>query len=109
MRQKSLFLINKASEDYENMWKSELDKAKTIQSLHEVFKRIRDRIAETEEELSQIFRTIVTLTKNLIDPVVQVLVKSIQEKPLEEQEKQKVIRILARKFKCTGALNGIVT
>ena len=93
MRQKIVNAINKAEEQYEATWKEELANYATNFQLQAVWKRIRESLQETEDELGEVFHAIVIAIKPLIDPVVQVLVKSTEEKPLEEQQKHKEMMI----------------
>ena len=93
MRQKIVNAINKAEEHFEATWKTELENYTTNYQLQDVWKRIRATLQETEDELGEVFQAIVIAIKPLIDPVVQVLVKSTEEKPMEEQQKHKEMMI----------------
>ena len=89
MRQKIVNAVNKAEEQYKDMWKAELENYTTNYRLQDSWKRIREALQETEEELSEVFHAIVVSIQPLMDPVVQVLVKTTQEKPLDQQQKQR--------------------
>ena len=93
MRQKIVNAINKTEEHFEATWKTELENYTTNYQLQDVWKRIRATLQETEDELGEVFQAIVIAIKPLIDPVVQVLVKSTEEKPMEEQQKHKEMMI----------------
>ena len=87
IKEKGVQTIQDVCEKHQNDWKFE-HKSSTQQ--REFFQEQIELMDKVEHDLSQAFKEMVEISKNLMNPVVGVMVKMLEEKSGTEREEQKV-------------------
>ena len=90
IREKGIAKLNDLKSNIENTWSDGLKNAKSILQLKEVFKDILDILDTSEEDLRLVFSTLVNTCKIIVDPAIKIIAQMIQDKPMDEQNEQKV-------------------
>ena len=85
--------ISKARTEYDEAWKKILDDYKTLSQLRDFLQNLVKMLEVSEGELTEAFAQLVQSSKNLIDPVIKILVNMLESKAPEERDEQKVRRI----------------
>ena len=113
IREKGIAKLNDLRLNVESTWSNGLKNAKSILQLKDVFKEVLDVLETAEEDLRLVFSTLVNTCKIIVDPAIKIIAQMIQDKPMDEQNEQKVgIQIVKYKlhliyiFDNTEKING---
>ena len=90
IREKGIAKLNDLRLNVESTWSNGLKNAKSILQLKDVFKEVLDVLETAEEDLRLVFSTLVNTCKIIVDPAIKIIAQMIQDKPMDEQNEQKV-------------------
>ena len=108
IREKGIAKLNDLRLNVESTWSNGLKNAKSILQLKDVFKEVLDVLETAEEDLRLVFSTLVNTCKIIVDPAIKIIAQMIQDKPMDEQNEQKVgIQIPIQLIKSNFLLNNI--
>ena len=84
-------MINKARFEYDQVWDEMFDGSiKTLSNWRDFVKKLMEMLEKTEIELTNPLAEMVKNSAMLMDPVVEILYKMLQEKSEEEKQETKV-------------------
>ena len=90
IREKGIAKLNDLRLNVESTWSNGLKNTKSILQLKDVFKEVLDVLETAEEDLRLVFSTLVNTCKIIVDPAIKIIAQMIQDKPMDEQNEQKV-------------------
>ena len=90
IREKGIEKLNDLKLNMEKTWSEGLKNVKSILQLKDIFKDVLDILETAEEDLRLVFSTLVNTCKIIVDPAIKIIAQMIQDKPMDEQNEQKV-------------------